>query len=631
MQIETRYALKLFFPNSAFTQIYFEAVANAIDANADSIEIAIRTDGKIHNPKYVEITIRDNGVGFTDERYARFMQLKEPADAYHKGVGRLIFLQYFGRVDAASVYDGKRRTFTFLHNFDGASNVADAAPIDTPGTELLFRDFSNARIKSYDDIRPAAIKQALLEQFLPVLYDRKLTGKPLTIRIELLTDESNRQTEFFSDVETLSPEDLPALKTSTIKDPTLDLFGSINVAYSVESGVSKPLVFTAANIDGRTVPLKLLSATAIPSGTSVIFLFTSELFTGKSDSARQRLVLPEGLHESSLFRVLRQEVGRILTEELPAIKTRNDEVKDTFENSFPHLIGLFDEDTVGLIDRNEALEAAQMRFFQQQRQVIESNPSDDAAFQKSLEMSARSLTEYILYRDWVIKRLGQTTSEDIEATVHNLIVPRYSRFEHPTLVDDVYRNNAWILDDKFMTFRTILSESTMTELVKAITLEDDALDDVGRPDISMIFSADPHAVERVDVVVVELKRRRVDDKEGTYAGAQLIKRARKLVDYCPNIQRVWYYGIIEIDDEFAQLLVDMRWAPLYSKGRVFFQDFVVKRKSDDVPIPTPMFLLSFDAITADAAARNHTFLELLKNNFKRQEATPADVSPPEAE
>jgi hypothetical protein len=32
MEIETKYAVGLFFPNPTFAQIYFETVANALDA-----------------------------------------------------------------------------------------------------------------------------------------------------------------------------------------------------------------------------------------------------------------------------------------------------------------------------------------------------------------------------------------------------------------------------------------------------------------------------------------------------------------------------------------------------------------------------------------------------------------------
>src|SRR5690606_13419939 len=141
-----------------------------------------------------------------------------------------------------------------------------------------------------------------------------------------------------------------------------------------------------------------------------------------------------------------------------------------------------------------------------------------------------------------------------------------------SLVEDVYRNNAWILDDKFMTFRTILSEATMNDVINEITLEEDSVEDKGRPDISMIFSADPNSQAAVDVVVIELKRKTDDDKENGYASRQLVKRARKLVDHCPSIQRAWYYGIVEIDEQADQLLRDEGWTPLHSKGRVFYKE-----------------------------------------------------------
>lgn len=89
MEIDTQYAVKLFFSSSAFVQVYFEAVANAFDASATEVDIIISSDGKIR-PEHLEITIRDNGVGFTDERFECFRRLTEPTDPYHKGLGRLV-------------------------------------------------------------------------------------------------------------------------------------------------------------------------------------------------------------------------------------------------------------------------------------------------------------------------------------------------------------------------------------------------------------------------------------------------------------------------------------------------------------------------------------------------------------
>lgn len=619
MQIDTRYALKMFFSNPTFEQVYFESVANAIDAGADHIEVSISTNGQLRDPA-IEIKVSDNGIGFTDERFEGFRKLKEPSDKYHKGLGRLVYLQYFSEVDAVSTFSGKVRKFRFVHDFDGKSSVVDAAAAAPDGTTLTFRNFSGERVRSYDDLRAGSVRDALLQQFLPLLYQRKLDEKPIRIEISLSTTNENPQHEFFSETRILDENSLPEFKNAEIKDPTVDMFTAVNVAYAITSGQSKPLHITAANVDGRAIALNLVSPSSVPVGTSIVFLFSSELFSGRSDSARQRLVLADGTDERALYRALRTEIGRILSDELPDIQTRNEEVRQDFEDRFPHLIGLFETETVGLIERGEALESAQQRFFHAQKQVLESDPSDEAAFQKSLELSARSLMEYVLYRDWVIKRLGDTTHKDREETIHNLLVPRFKRFNQESLVDDVYQNNAWILDDKFMTFRTILSEATMNDVIAAITLDEDVPGDSGRPDISMIFSADPEVESGVDVVILELKRKTDDDKENGYASRQLIKRARKLVDHCSNIQRAWYYGVIEIDDESEQTLIDEGWTPLHSKGRVFYKEHTLQRKKDGALVPTPVFLLSFEAVTADAAARNHTFLELLKSKFRQGQA-----------
>ena len=179
-----------------------------------------------------------------------------------------------------------------------------------------------------------------------------------------------------------------------------------------------------------------------------------------------------------------------------------------------------------------------------------------------------------------------------------------------------------------MSFQTILSEKRMDEVIDAIRLSDDGIGDSGRPDIAMIFSADPAEVPQVDVVVVEIKRRTNDEKENTNAVNQLLDRAQKLVDHCPNIQRIWYYAVLEVDEVLDRRLQQMKWAPLFSIGKVFYQDFETRRPDGQI-IPTPTFILSFDAIIGDAECRNHTFLEILKSGMKamgKVDATQSKVS-----
>jgi hypothetical protein len=60
----------------------------------------------------------------------------------------------------------------------------------------------------------------------------------------------------------------------------------------------------------------------------------------------------------------------------------------------------------------------------------------------------------------------------------------------------------------------------------------------------------------------------------------------------------------------------MKWSPLFSKGKVFYQEYDTSHPDGSI-VPTPTFVISFDAIVADAQCRNHTFLEILRSGMKK--------------
>jgi hypothetical protein len=614
MDIETSNAIKLFFPNPSLGQVFFEAVANALDASASEIAIKIEIQG-FTSPETLKISITDNGTGFTDENFERFKTLLRRRDEFHKGLGRLVYLNYFGRVEVTSMWGANRRVFIFKEPFDGNAPIEVLAAAQANHTCLVFTNFVGDRIKSYDDLRPGALRERIIGEFLPTLHERRRTKRDFKITIDLETKESNEQKEFLSGGEVITAGDLPELASVAIKDPMLDAFEGVEMFYRVKSGMGERTLLTAVSIDGRTIPIKLLQPSAVPLDHSGLFLFSSKLFAGAADTARQKLILPDSISEPDLLRVLRREVGKALAEHIPQIAEKNTQTKKQFEDKFPHLLGFFEETTVGLIDKDEALDIAQRKFFKAEKEVLQCEKLDDATFEKSLELSSRTLTEYILYRDLIIRKLKEMSAKNSEADIHNLIVPRYHAFTGADLLEGVYRNNAWLLDDKFMSFQTILSEARMDTVIKAITLAEESATDEGRPDIAMIFSGDPAAAAAVDVVVVEIKKKTDDEKENIFAINQLLDRAQKLVNHCPNIQRVWYYAVLQINDVLAGRLRQMKWAPLFSKGKVFYQDFETRRP-DGAIVLTPTFALSFDAIIGDAECRNHTFLEILKSGMK---------------
>ncbi len=623
MDIETSGAIRLFFPNPSLTLVYFEALANALDAGATEISIDVDVQA-FDKPDTLRITITDNGDGFSDENFDRFKTLLKPRDKFHKGIGRLVFLNYFQRVDVSSAWDKNQRNFTFKEGFDGNAPIQELQVEQQARTILVFTEFAKDRVKSYDDLKPDAIKPKIIEQFLPTLDARKREDKPFKIAINLRTSESNAQKEFSPHETTVTPDDLPSMTKVTIQDDSLDAISAIDMYYHIESVVGRGSSLIAFSIDGRTIPANLIPPSSFPPGYLCVFLFESELFHSNADSSRQKIVLPEGVQEARLFGVLRRELGKVLADHIPQITENNKIIKAKFEEQFPHLLGYFENDTVGLIDKDDALAIAQQRFFRVQKEILQCETLSDATYEKSLELSSRTLTEYILYRDKIISRMKEMTTDNAESDIHNLIVPRFKEFSQGSMPSEIYQNNAWLLDDKFMVFRTILSEKRMDTVINAIRLDEEGLGDKGRPDIAMIFSADPVDVKAADVVVVEIKKKTDDEKENQYAINQLLDRAVKLVAHCPNIQRIWYYAVIQISDNMAIRLRQQNWAPLFSMGRVYYQEFRTERPDGSV-VPTPTFVMSFDAIVADAECRNHTFLEILRDGMKKY-AKDQDVS-----
>ena len=144
MDIETSSAIKFFFPNPSLVQVLFEALANALDAGAAEVTIRIEIDG-FSAPETLRFTITDNGGGFDDASFDRFCRLLKPRDADHKGLGRLVYLNYFDRVEVDSTWANKRRTFLFSEHFKGASHIETSTSPRPHITRLTFSQFNGTR------------------------------------------------------------------------------------------------------------------------------------------------------------------------------------------------------------------------------------------------------------------------------------------------------------------------------------------------------------------------------------------------------------------------------------------------------------------------------------------------------
>jgi len=609
MKVNLSQAVKYFFGSSSLEMVYFEAVANAIDAEATNIKISIYIDNR-SNPQTLKINIEDNGVGFTDERFRKFSNLFDVEDAAHKGLGRLVYLFYFQDVKVLSYFDGnKKREFKFSDELDENTKNIETIENTSSGTKIEMSGYILQKLGKFNYVDPSYLKQRLLEEFYSLLFKKKEHETPISITIDATIEGQTI-------VEVLSPDDVLELTKIDIDTP-IDTVNTLHLYYAIEKtaeGTEKSLI-SAIAIDNRTVKYDIIASEYIPNGYKMVFLLISDYFIGKVDLSRQNINFPPH-EEKRLKNIFRKKVAELIEDNIETVAIRNKEIKENLVEKYPHLGSYFNNDEIGFIAKDDILKKAQNDFFKEQRELLEAVSLDDDQFEKALEISSKALTEYILFRQVTINNLRNIDRDDSEAELHKLLATMRTRFDEENRVDDLYRNNAWILDDKYMTYKTVLSDRDMDELVTLITADEETERDRDRIDIALVFSADPNEDHPFDVVIVELKKRGITLEENMKVITQLEKRARKLMRHYSNrIQRIWYYGIIEFNED-VELALAGEYTELYSSGKMYYKETEVAISlNPKVSLPIGVYIWDIDAVISDAETRNKAFLELIKSKF----------------
>ena len=564
MEVNIKQALKVFFSKSSFEMIYFEAFANALDAGATDFYIDIKQGKEL---KELSLVLTDNGIGFTDERFRKFGKLfdveEEPS---HKGLGRLVYLCYFGKVHVESCFNNSvRRVFDFDESFKGTSQTIHTGNEDN-GTVLTMTEFLGTKLGRNDYIKPSYIKNALLENFYMKFYKAKLAGKQLNIFIRLFVDGQ------IVSKETITTDSMPSFSVKELTTQ-MDFFNSIDLYYYVrEVEIKETKVITALAIDDRSHRVEIIADENLPKGYEMIFLLISESFQGNIDGTRQNLTISD--NELTIIKtIFRNGISEVIKEQFPQINKNNEKRVTYLKQTFPHLCGYFDNNDIGYSSQTDILKKAQDKFFRDQKEILGAKELNDEQFNKSLDLSARALTEYILFRQNVIKRMKELDKTNKEEELHNLIAPKYAEFHGQDVVTDMYRNNVWVLDDKFMSYSTVLSEAEMSRVIDVLTEGEVRNKDNDRPDITLFFSGDPNDVsKKVDVVIVELKRLGLGVEQNSIVEIQLDTRTRRLAEYYgKRIQRMWFYGIVDFDDQYEMHLRDNYFNPLFSNGKIYFR------------------------------------------------------------
>ncbi len=610
MEVNVKSAIKMFFSKSSFEMIYIEAFANALDAGATefNIQITLPKEGQWES---LVVELSDNGAGFTDERFNKFKKLFEVEEQTHKGLGRLVYLCYFDQVHIESVFSpGKARVFDFNETFEGSNEVRNSE-LQTTGAYLKLFNFSGQKIGKLDYVAPNYLKNMLLENFYMKLYKAKLAGKQMVVNIKRTINGKDVEAQI----------DNTAIPNFEYKDlQRLDAFQAVSLYYYIKE-LDNPTIrrlITALAIDDRSHKVSIVADENIPAGYEMVFLLMSETFQGGVDESRQNIKLPDQI-QNQVITLFKRSIAELINERIPKIQQANIKRKQMLENAYPHLCGYFETNEIGYSSQADVLKKAQEKYFKEQRDILGASKLTEEQFEKSINLSARALAEYILFRQNVIEKMRTFDGKEKEAEVHNLLAPRGAVFHDGEIMKDLYSNNVWVLDEKFMSYCTILSEAEMSKVIDVLTAGDDKDDDDDRPDIVLFFSGDPTKEgNMVDVVVVELKRLGISAEQNSIVEFQLDTRTQRLAEYYGNrIQRMWFYGVVDFDDRYRLHLINNGFKPLFSNGTSYFRSKEVFTDLQQTKSVTQnAYIMDFTALVEDANSRNETFLKILKSNFK---------------
>lgn len=617
MKVNLKQAVKLFYSQSSFDQIYQEAVANALDAKARNIKIVFEAK-KLSDEESFKLTISDDGIGFTDERFLKFSRLMnvDEADIKHRGLGRLVYLFYFDKVIVDSYFEPhKHRVFSFDEKMSDDSKECAAIDIDDniqSGSKLVFEGYNLSKLGKNEYADPQWIKVKILKKFIIQLF--KIKEKKEDFNIEIKSIISGKEKKAI-----ISPDSIPSFLTKEFSS-TCSLDGMMTMYYSVMKSENTSVI-TAMSIDDRVEPMEVFSQGNEPKGYEMFFILYSDSFQGQINASRQNVELSKE-EQKIIQKEFRKQILRILGKEIPKVIESYQKEAKQLQAEFPHLGGYFEEDVIGIWSKNDVISEAQRLFMQDERRLFfKKTALSDSDYEKSLEMAGRSLTQYITFRQYIIDKLKDVSDEDKEEIIHNLIVPKHQVIKAPNSYLNVYRNNIWIFDDKFMTFDVVLSEKETTELLKQIDPESSTRN-IDRPDIAIIFSKDPKTSSKVDVVIVELKKKGLKGGENIKVEYQLEQRARALYPlYGDKIQSLWLYGVTQLDEDYQATLNTMGYQPLYSKGTVYVNTnpVTIRMNPERISVPAVRYIMDIDAVVNDADARNRTFIDFIRERVKSQD------------
>ena len=394
-----------------------------------------------------------------------------------------------------------------------------------------------------------------------------------------------------------------------LRDPNSYLY------YSVRSldNEKQSSIITSFAIDNRAKKIEIFDKSNYLPGVEAIFFLTSKHFEGCIDPTRQELTL-EKKEMDAVERTLKRYIREILEDKFESEYKKNIEQQSSFvENRFPHLMGYVDSSQLGFQSTEKVIQSAQNKFFRKEFGILQKEKISEDDYEEIIELSARNLTEYILFRQIQIDALLEISNKNSEYEIHNTITPIKSIIYADDKKSNLFKNNAWILDDRFMSYLHSTSDISLQRITKSFNnIFYQESDSEERPDYLMFFSNKlDNDNDKLNLVCFEFKKLGNTKYDKSKAIIQLTDYAAELKDTCEQIDILFLFALVEFDEKFEKTLERQGF-----KRRFSIQGKIWSKYNPDIDVE--LSFLDFKALIHDANSRNNTFMDILKNGFSYQ-------------
>jgi len=566
-------------------QVLYEAVTNALQANATEIKINfIQNSLDLEDtPKYIDsIVVEDNGDGFNEENTKSFREYRSTYKKHFgcKGIGRFLFLKVFDKVEIESL----DKSIKFVINND----------IEVLKTSKEFKRTTVKFLNPKDSftVEYQRFKDDLKNYFLA--YFKLLKDENRLIKISICENE-----KVHSIVES---DDIPDFKDKEFRIGEHDFKLSYIFDFNADG------YYCAGNrVVIKNSELESNKKFRFFKDVNILYLLSSPYLDSSANDTRDDFnIYPKKKQQDLLHNLSWQEIQNILKEQMKIIAKENNieidklaevNLREAIKES-PFLVYYLKNNELG--EDSKGLQKQAKKLFEKDKQFLRDtkNQTHEKYKEKLAIVTQSELTEYIYDRQKKIDLLKKLTDEKaLEKEIHNLFMQQRTSDKK----EDYRTNNLWLFDDRFMTYDKIFSEAQIKDIFPNL------IANTKRPDILSlsIVSNSYNQEEITDIVIIELKRPN-EEIEPSGAETQLLRYSRYINESRDNNKiRIWTYAFLKFNEETEFDLDNRSYNKIPIQG-----EYPIYYKYYEKP-NTIINFLDYRAMAIDANNRNKTFMKIL--------------------